>query len=64
MLTVSTMLSGEFGIQDVCLSVPCIVSSSGVEKILSRKLPESEQVSLSKSATVLTDALNQLQSQG
>ena len=33
-LTVSTMLNGEFGLNDVCLSVPCVVSEEGVTRIL------------------------------
>jgi L-lactate dehydrogenase len=42
MLTVSTILNGEFGLQDVCLSVPCIVSAKGVEKIIESTFPEHE----------------------
>ena len=59
-LTVSTRLEGEFGLQDVCLSVPCIVSRRGVERIIVSKLPEGELASLSASAAVLKNAISQL----
>lgn len=32
-LTVSTLLDGEYGLKDVCLSVPRIVSQSKVERV-------------------------------
>jgi len=63
-LTVSTLLNGEFGLQDVCLSVPCIVAADGVEKIVESTLPESEQASLSASAATLQQAIGQLDSAG
>jgi len=56
-LTVSTMLDGEFGLRDVCLSAPCIVSSNGVERIVEHRLPENEQQALFSSATFLKQAL-------
>lgn len=59
-LTVSAPLEHQFGLADVCLSVPCIVSSSGVEKIIARKLPDSEQSALDRSATTLQDAYAQI----
>lgn len=33
-LTVSSLLDGEFGLRDVCLSVPCIVSTGRVDNII------------------------------
>lgn len=59
-LTVSTMIEGEFGLQDVCLSVPCIVSDNGVEKIIQSRLPDDEIAALKKSASVLAEAIAQL----
>jgi L-lactate dehydrogenase len=59
-LTVSTLLDGEFALRDVCLSVPCIVSSRGVEKIIVSPLSDGELESLSASAAVLKNALGQL----
>lgn len=55
-LTVSTLLNGEYGLDDVCLSVPCIVSSQGIEKVIAGQLTEGEMASLKKSASILKSA--------
>jgi len=52
-LTVSTLLDGEYGMTDVCLSVPCVVSSDGVERIIDHALPEEELGLLRSSGTLL-----------
>ncbi|MCE5275601.1 MAG: L-lactate dehydrogenase [Deltaproteobacteria bacterium] len=59
-MAVSTYLSGEYGIQDVCLSVPCIVSGHGVEKIIEGSLTGEELSALSHSATVLKKTITGL----
>jgi len=59
-LTVSTALDGEFGLHDVCLSVPSIVSEGGVVKIIASQLPENELAALTASASVLKKAMEQL----
>jgi len=55
-LTVSTLLEGEYGLEDVCLSVPCILNQDGVERILRTSLPPEEQQALRHSAEVLKKA--------
>jgi len=57
MLTVSTLLNGEYGLSDVCLSVPCIVSEQGVERIIEAELTSDELLALQRSGNVLQDAL-------
>jgi len=59
-LTVSTRLDGEYGIQDVCLSVPCLVGQEGVKQIINANLLPDEEALLLKSATTLQNALKQL----
>ena len=59
-LTVSAMLSGEFGINDVCLSVPCVLSDKGVTRIITSPLNSKELDSLSRSAGVLKEAISSL----
>jgi L-lactate dehydrogenase len=59
-LTVSTMLDGEFGLHDVCLSIPSIVSESGVVKIIESQLPEHELAALAASASILKKAIEEL----
>lgn len=57
----STLLTGEYGVDDVCLSVPAVVSRSGVERIVEGKLSKVERKSLAQSALVLKDTLAKLQ---
>jgi L-lactate dehydrogenase len=59
-LTVSAMLTGEFGIKDVCLGVPCVISDDGIERIVQGKLAEDEMDGLRRSATVLQEAWTNL----
>ncbi len=59
-LTVSTRLDGEYGLSDVCLSVPCIVSENGVDEIIECNLPELERSHLNQSSDILKGAITQL----
>ena len=59
-LSVSTMLDGEFGLSDVSLGVPAIVGEAGVERVLQLHLPASEQAALEHSADVLKGVIAQL----
>lgn len=52
-LTVSSMLDGQYGISGMCLSVPTIVSSEGAEKIIEIELNDEELTGLRKSAETL-----------
>ena len=60
-LTVSTLLDGEYGLGDVCLSVPCIVSERGVERIVESRLSQGELESLAASAALLKQSMGQLE---
>ena len=44
------MLSGEYGLNDLCLGVPVIIGKSGVEEIVEINLNEIEKEKLQKSA--------------
>jgi L-lactate dehydrogenase len=59
-LTVSCRLDGEYGIRDVCLSVPCVVSRQGIQRIIQGRLTEAEQQGLSRSAAILRGTLDDL----
>ena len=52
-LTVSTLLNGEYGLHDICISIPCILSQYGVEQIIEERLTENELKALVRSADVL-----------
>jgi len=55
-LPVSTFLSGEFGLSDLYLSLPCILGASGVERILLPELDDDEIRELHASAEVIRQA--------
>jgi len=52
-LTVSSLLNGEFGIKDVYMGVPTILGREGVKKILQVRLNEEENTQLMESSMVL-----------
>jgi L-lactate dehydrogenase len=52
-LTVSMMLNGEYGIDQCCLSVPCIVNKKGVSRIVETELDQTERTDLNQSTEVL-----------
>ena len=54
-LTVSTLMTGQFGISDICLSLPSIVDHGGVEGVLLPKLSDDELAALRRSADVLKE---------
>ncbi len=59
-LPVSTLLTGQHGIADLCLSLPCIVGAGGIERILIPPLDTREAAALHASANVLRKALADL----
>ena len=61
-LLVSTLMTGQYGLNEVSLSTPCIVGSCGVESILELRLNAAEQNALKASAAILKHAYSQLQS--
>ncbi len=60
MLPLSTELDGEYGISGIALSVPSIVGSNGIEKVLEIKLSKSEQNQLLSSAKVIKEIVKDL----
>jgi L-lactate dehydrogenase len=59
-LPVSTMLTGQYGIDGVYLSLPCIVGREGVERVIELPLNETEQEGLLASADVLRKTMASL----
>jgi L-lactate dehydrogenase len=57
-LTVSTLLQGEYDIHDICLSVPCIVGEKGVVRIIDAQLAPEEQEALVRSAQAIARTLD------
>ena len=57
-LTVSSLMRGEYGIEDVCLSIPYAIGAHGIERALTPPLPDNELEALHKSAAALKDVIS------
>ena len=60
-LTVSSMMHGEYGIEDVALSTLAVVGREGITGRLNAPLTDEEVAKLHKSANALKDVISQLQ---
>ena len=60
-LTVSTMLHGEYGIDDVCLSLLTVVGNKGAHSKILLPLTDEEVVALHKSADSLKAVINSIE---
>jgi L-lactate dehydrogenase len=59
-LPVSTLLSGYKGIDDVCLSVPCVLNRRGVDRVLDVPMSDQELAGLRSSADQVRSAARSL----
>jgi malate dehydrogenase len=50
MIACSVMLDGQYGLDDICIGVPCIIGKNGIEEILEIRLDDNEKAMLAKSA--------------
>jgi len=57
---VSVLINDYYGIDNVCLSLPCIVNREGASKILKLELSAQEEKLLKYSAGVLKDIIGRL----
>ncbi len=59
-LTLSSVLDGQYGISDVALSLPCIVNRSGIDRYLVLNISEEEQKLLEISADKLKSVIKEV----
>lgn len=59
-LTVSTILEGQYGLKNIALSLPCIVGANGIEKVLTLELAQEEEKALKESAGLLKEVIKGL----
>ena len=57
-MTVSSVMSGSYGIMDVALSLPCVINAKGIDRYLNVHLSEDELRRLQESAGHLKAALD------
>lgn len=59
-MPVSTLVNGNHGVRDVCLSLPAVIGRSGVQKILKVELTAEESAAFRRSAKVVKGMLRQV----
>jgi L-lactate dehydrogenase len=59
-MTVSSPLSGQYGVKDISISMPAIVGRLGVEEVINLPLSEAELKAFQASAQTLKERLSQL----
>lgn len=59
-LSVSTLITGYYGINDVYLSLPSVIGHNGVKRTMFLKLNEKEKLGIQNSANVLHDTLDKI----
>ncbi len=59
-LTISAMMHGEYGVNDVCLSTLSMIDRTGIRGKISSPLTEEEVAKLQKSASKLREVIDQL----
>ncbi len=60
MIPCSVYLEGEYGQNDICIGVPCIIGKNGIESIVSIELNDAEKASFAKSADAVRNMNNDL----
>lgn len=56
-LPVSSLIEGHYGLSGICMGIPAIVGSRGVEKVVDIGLSGEEQLKLLRSAQALQEVL-------
>lgn len=59
-LPVSTLMTGQLGVDGIYLSMPCVLGSSGVARVLVPELSEEEQAGVRASAAVIGEVARSL----
>ena len=59
-LPVSSLMKGEFGLEDICLSIPTVIGKDGVEMVVDIYLNNEENEKLQESAKALKEVLDSL----
>jgi L-lactate dehydrogenase len=60
-ITLSGMLTGEYGVEDVCISLPCVLCREGIRTMLAPTLTEEEIQKFKKSAEAMKSVIAQLE---
>lgn len=59
-LSLSTMLHGEYGVEDVCVSLPVVIGRNGISNVVAPPMQPQEQDKFIQSAQTLKDTISAL----
>jgi malate dehydrogenase len=59
-IPVSAYLQGEYGVSDICIGVPAVIGSEGIERIIELKLDPFEQEVFGKGVSSVKEAISAL----
>ena len=59
-LTVSSLMTGQHGVSDICISLPTIIGANGVEEVLELALSPEEEEAFRRSVQVLKERVAEL----
>ena len=59
-LTASSLMAGQYGVKDICISLPSIVGAHGIEGVLDLPLSSDEAEAFRRSASILQDRFRQV----
>ena len=60
LMPVSALLEGEYGASNVCLGVPAVLGSNGIEKIIELQLDSSEREIFDRGVASVKTAISEL----
>jgi len=64
LLPCAAYLTGQYGLNDIYMGVPCVLGKNGVEKILELEISEADTASLHKSAEEVRTGIAGLKASG
>lgn len=59
-LTVSSLIDGQYGINDLCLSIPAVLGSEGVEDLITPELSDEDREALHDSANAIDEVIREV----
>ena len=57
-LPVSSLLTGQFGISDIFISLPCLIGAGGIEQVLVPEMDDAETAAFLRSSAAVREALD------
>lgn len=57
LIPVSVLLEGEYGLNDICLGLPCIINGQGIAKVVEMDLSPQEKAALTKAEEVFKQCM-------